>query len=52
MSALNSIFLKESEKHKTLENINTKKIKTLHYCLKNDKIRKITNIFIIGVKNM
>jgi hypothetical protein len=44
MSALNNNFI--------LENINIKKIKALHYCQKNGKISKITNIFIIGAKNM
>jgi hypothetical protein len=36
----------------TLENINIKKIKALHYCQKIDKISKFANIFIIGAKNM
>ena len=44
MSALNSNF--------TLEKTNIKKIKALHYCLKNGKISKFVNIFINGVKNM
>ncbi len=41
MLALNSNF--------TLGNINIRKIKALHYCLKNDKSSKISSKIIIGV---
>jgi hypothetical protein len=41
MLALNSNF--------TLKNMHIKKIKALHYCLKNDKSSKISSKFIIGV---